>query len=219
MARIKVNLLGKKKAEVPFGLGETFAKLGLKTDDFESLRPGLIRLIVLCGGLYAGHYVPNYIYSGQLAELDKKLEALNARQEQLKTELASKNGIRNQMTQLNDEEVQLQRQLKAVSSLKQDRGIAFESLDGLMTRLPTTIWLSNIKYSDRKVSFNGSSWDYFSINDFVKTINESIQYTNVQFRGIQTKPAEQAYPGIPDSIKKIKTFDLEYQVKSSGDST
>lgn len=219
MAKIKVNLLGKKKAEVPFGLDETFGKLGIKVDDLDSLRPAIMKVIVLSAGLYAGHYIPNYFYQQKIVELDKKIEAMAQRQEQLKSELAAKSAIRNQMNQLNNEEVQLQRQLNAVKALRQDRGLAFRTLDQLVTKLPPTIWLSTIKFESRKLSLKGSSWDYFSINDFIKSINESTQYTGVNFRGIQTKNSETPYPGIPESMKKIKTFDLDYAVKQSGDST
>lgn len=216
MAKIKVNLLGKKKTEVPFGLGETFQKLGIKTDDLGALRPGLIKIAVLLAGLYVADYFPTYFFELKKAELAQKVEALEQHSNVLKKELTQKKGIREQMDQLNREEIELQRQLTAVANLKADRSLAFRSLDALINTVPDTIWLGKINYSNRKFDLDGSSWDYFAINDFVKSITESTRYLDVKFRGIQTKPPGEPYPGIPESVKAIKTFTLEYFVKDSG---
>jgi Tfp pilus assembly protein PilN len=217
---IKINLLGRKHSAagaVPFGLDEHFAKLGVSPAELKEMQPGLIRLGVLLGGLYLCNWVPTYLYEKKMRELDVELNQLTAQSSQLSQELASKRDIRQQMDQLNKEEIELQRQLNAVSALQRDRSLAFRTLDNMIVSLPQKVWLSGMEYREKGVVIKGSCWEYFPINDFVKAINESTQYTSVNFKGIVTERQGTLIPGIPEAMQKIKNFELEFKVKGTGD--
>ena len=217
---IKINLLGKKKAAgggVPFGLDEQFQKLGISPAELSEMRPALIRFAVLMLGLYGANYAPTYYHQMQITELDAEIATLTEKAQSLTQELASKKDIRKQMEQLNKEEIELQRQLNAVNALQRDRSLAFRTIDNLIISLPSKVWITTLNYKNRVVSIKGSCWEYFPINDFVKSINESTQYTEVNFKGITTENPASLIPGIPEAMQKIKNFDLEFKVKGSGD--
>ena len=212
---IKINLLGKKKVAAPFGLDEKLAKLGVKPEDLATLQPALVKVGVIIAGLYVAEYVPNHIYETKMAELDQRIAALNERKNALNSEMASKKDITKKMEQLNKEELDIQRQLNAVNGLQRDRSLAFRSLDNIVTALPPKVWVSRIAYNNRQINIKGSSWEYFPINDFIKTINEYTQYTNVNFKGIETEGSAKPLAGVPEAAQRIKTFDVDFLVKSS----
>jgi Tfp pilus assembly protein PilN len=218
---IKVNLLGKKAAAagaVPFGLDEKFGKLGITPADLQDMRPGLVRLAALLAGIYFCNVVPLHFHEAKKAELDLVLAGLDGQSKKLSAELSTKKDIRKQMDQLNKEEVELQRQLNAVSALQKDRSLAFRTLDNMIVSLPQKVWFNGLDYKDRAVTVRGGCWEYFPINDFVKAINESTQFTGVNFKGIASENPTQIVPGVPEAMQKIKNFELEFKVKGTGES-
>lgn len=219
---IRINLLGKKKAAaVPFGLDEKLAKLGISVDDFNELRPFLIRAVVLVVGLYVANFVPTYLHEQKVKELDEKIQKLTARSSELQRELASKKDIRKQMEQLNKEEVELQRQLNAVNALQRDRSQAFQTLNDVVVHLNKSqkVWIEELKYDKQKslVVLKGSAWEYFPINDFVKAITESTRYTNVLFKEIVAQEVAKPLPGVPEALQKTKKFSLEFGIRDTGE--
>lgn len=214
---IKINLLGKKKAVqgVPFGLDERLAKLGVTTSDLQEMRPHLVRLAILIVGVYLANYVPTYLHEEKKAELDAQIASLATKTEALNKELAAKKDLRKKMEELNKGESELNRQLAAIAALQKDRSLAFRAVDTVVTQLPGKVWINNVTYSNRQVRISGSCWEYFPINDFVKSITESAQFRDVIFRGIQTEPSKNKVPGVAEQLQRIKNFDLEFMVKGS----
>ncbi|RZA07991.1 MAG: hypothetical protein EOP11_06175 [Proteobacteria bacterium] len=218
---IKINLLGKKKSAgggLPFGLDEKFEKLGVRGSDLAELRPGIVRLALLIVGLYIGNFVPNYFHQKKIEELDAKIAEITQQTDQLKRELASKKDVRKQMEQLNKEETELQRQLNAVNALQRDRSLAFRTVDNITSSLPQKVWIRKMNYENRRVTVNAACWEYFPITDFVRSINESTQYTSVNFKDIKSESGDgKLVPGVPAASQKIKNFELGFTVKSSGE--
>lgn len=218
---IRINLLGKKKAAaVPFGLDERLEKLGFNLDEFNELRPALIRVAVLVAGLYVGNYVPTYLHETKVKELDEKLQKLTERSGELTRELSTKRDIRKQMEQLNKEESELQRQLNAVNALQRDRSQAFQTMSDIFGHLNKSqkVWLDDFKYEKTKgVTLSGRAWEYFPINDFVKSISESTRYSNVSFKEITAEKVQKPIQGVPEVLQKTKKFSLDFVVKDSGD--
>lgn len=215
---IKINLMGKKQAApAPFGLDERFASMGLSASELQEARPHLTRFAIMLLGLYLANYVPNYMQEQKIAKLQAEIDALDSNAAKMRTELSTKRDIRRQMDQLNKEELELQRQLNAVSSLQKDRGLAFRTIDNLMIAMPQRVWLKSFEFKNKQVSLKGACWEYFPINDFVKSINESTQYADVSFGGINSITAPEAVKGVPESLQKVKDFEVQFRVKSSGE--
>lgn len=214
---IKINLLGKKVAPAPFGLDSVFEKIGFKPEEFSELKPSLIRFASLLVLLYLANFVPSYLQQMKIQELDEKIKVLTERKEALQADLNAKKEFRKQMDQLNKEEVELQRQLNAINGLNRDRGLAFRTMDHIVTSLSPKVWITKASYKDKSILIDGSSWEYFPINDFVKTITEFSQYTNVSFKWIKAEAPKKPISGIPAVAQKVKNFELEFKVKGAGD--
>ena len=216
---IKINLLGKKKAsaQVPFQLDERLAKLGVSTDQIMELRPQLVKLALLLVGVYAAGEIPAQIMAEKVRKLDQQIEQLGKTAQGLEKELASKKDLRRQMEDLNKGELELQRQLNAIVSLQKDRGLAFRTVDSLVNLLPGKVWVNEMSFNHRQMRITGSCWEYFPINDFVKSVSESSQFKDVIFRGIQTEPSKMKVPGIAEHMQRIKNFEMEFTVKGAED--
>ncbi|HEY8279427.1 MAG TPA: PilN domain-containing protein [Bdellovibrionota bacterium] len=214
---IRINLLGKKKvAKIPFGLDEKFERLGITMADIQELRPAFIRVVVILVGLYIADFVPTYLHDQRVAELDAELAKLTARSAELQKELSSKKDIRKQMEQLNKEESELRRQLDAVNALQQGRALAFKTLNDVVTQIDAVkkVWVDEFKFENRRVSMVGKSWEFFPVNDFVKSVTESTRYSNVVFKEILAEePKGQMIQGVPEAMQKTKRFSLEFLVK------
>jgi hypothetical protein len=74
-----------------------------------------------------------------------------------------------------------------------------------------------MKFDKTRVTMTGRSWEYFPINDFVKIITESTNYTSVNFKEIKAEDAKKVIPGIPTAIQKTKIFGLEFSLKAAGE--
>lgn len=218
---IKINLLGKKKINtgLPFGLDDKLEKMGVTGTDLAELRPALVRAAILGFGLYLGNYVPGYYHQKKIDELEAQIQTITQKTQTLQRELATKKDIRKQMDQLNKEEGELQRQLNAVNSLEKDRGLAFHTLDGVVSVMPSKIWMRKFEYTDRRVALTGSSWEYFPITDFVRGVNESTQYTSVVFKDVKTETTsgDKLVAGVPPAVQRVKSFEIDFQVKGTGE--
>lgn len=217
---IRINLLGKKKAsQVPFGLEEKLEKIGIKYDDLYEMRWALLRVAIVGIGLYLGNHIPTQLHDEKSARLDQETTKLAESEKELQKQLLEKKDVRKQMDMLNKEEVELQRQLNAVGALQKGRGLAFNTLDDLMIQLgsPKKVWLEDLKFENKKISFSGRAWEWFPINDLVKSITESTRYSNVVWKDMTVEASKYSslngLSGVSEGTAKIKRFNLEYTVK------
>lgn len=217
---IKINLLGKKKSAIPPQLAFLYQleKIGINAEIVESLKWTLLRFLVLIIGLYAVAYVPEELLRREIAVLDAKLGVLSQRKVQLAADLAQKKDLRKKMESINKDEADLQRQLSAITALTKDRVIAFKTLENVTALLPEKVWLKSINLTkENRMNLSGSSWEHSPINDFVRAVTDTTQFTDVQFRGI-TSEGGSTVPGISAAAQKIKVFDLDFRIKGPGES-
>lgn len=212
-AKIKINLLGKKKIPAPFGLDSLFEKSGVSPEDLATLKIPAIKVGVIILGFYAAEYIPNSFYEIQTAELDKKQSVLTQKTEAVQKEVALKKEVRSKMEQLTKEEAEVQRQLNIIASLSKNRANSFKTFDTLSLIIPQKVWLNRLEYVDGKVFLEGGSWEYFPINDFVKVLNETVQFQAVTLRSINAEAASQTIAGVPLAAQKVKSFQVEFLLK------
>ena len=171
MPLIKINLLGKKQTPAPSGLDVLLEKAGIKMDDLVALKMPLLKAGIMALGFYLAEYIPNAIQEQMIQELDVKLNAITQKTDALQKEVNAKREIRRQMEQLTKEENELNRQLNIISNLSRSRALAFKILDNITLMLPQKVWINRLEYTDGKLLVDGSSWEYFPVNDFVKSLN------------------------------------------------
>ena len=213
---IKVNLLGKKKTNSSFSIEEKLSVIGVKPGDFDAFKPIIIKLVAVGIGVYAAGLLPTYFYDKKLAAASAVLKDLEQQQNELQGQLAKKKDLRKQMEQLNKDEAEMQRQISTIEGISRNRSLAFRALDLVVASLPQKVWFEHLTYGNRRFGIKGFSWEYFAINDYIKQLNESAQFGEVNYKGVKAgNTAGPLVPGIPEAAQRVKLFDVDFVVKET----
>lgn len=214
MAKIKINLLGKKKQPAPFGLDKLIDKLGGGKFDFHQFKPTLMKLTALLVAYYAAQAIPDFFYGQKLREQEAKLQTLNAQAAVLQKELTSKKEIRKQMEQLIKEEVELRRQLDVISNLSKDRILPFKIVSTVAELIPNNVWLDKLEFRGSTVSLDGLAWEYGAVNSYLRALSENSYFQALTLRSIQADEIQgKPIPGVPVDIQKLKHFMAEMAIR------
>ncbi len=212
---LRVNLLGKKKKQVPFGLDKLLEKAGITSGQLEELRPTGKILAVLLVGMYVIGAVPDYWLEMKVEELQARLNEVSARAETFRKELGNLKGVRQKMEALQKEEAEVDKQLTTIQALSLNRDLAFRSLNSVLELMPTNAWVEVLKYKDRVFTVDGAAWEYFTVNDFVRALSENTRFSAVTLRGIKADATkDRPIAGIPVADQKTKSFQLEFMVNN-----
>lgn len=212
---LRVNLLGKKKKQVPFGLDKLLEKAGITSGQLEELRPTGKILAVLLVGMYVIGAVPDYWLEMKVEELQARLNEVSARAETFRKELGNLKGVRQKMEALQKEEAEVDKQLTTIQALSLNRDLAFRSLNSVLELMPTNAWVEVLKYKDRVFTVDGAAWEYFTVNDFVRALSENTRFSAVTLRGIKADATkDRPIAGIPAADQKTKSFQLEFMVNN-----
>ena len=213
---IKVNLLGKKKKPLPFGLDKALDKAGISEAQLAELRPSLPKLAVLVIGIYLANFVPNYLYEQRMQELQEQQAVVAKTVSDLRAEIGSLRKVRQEMERLQKEEGEIEAQLSTIDGLSKGREIAFNVLNSVAEILPAKVWVDRIDYRTNSLDVKGSSWEFFPINDFVRSLTENTKFDAVTLRSIRAQaPSGALEPGIPASEQKTKDFQIEMLVRGT----
>jgi Tfp pilus assembly protein PilN len=213
---IKINLLGKKKKPAPFGLDKLLEKAGVSSGQIEELKPAIPRILFIAAAIYISYFIPNYFLEQKIAELQGQQAVVSEKLTKLRAELGSMKKTRDAMDKLTKEEAEIDAQLATIEGLSRGRSTAFTALNGILELLPNKVWIDRITYSDGSFSINGSSWEYFSINDFVRSLSESTKYEAVTLKNIRADaPSGTLEPGVPAAEQKTKSFQIEMLVQGA----
>jgi len=210
---IKVNLLGKKKKTLPFGIDKALEKAGVSEAQLEELKPALPKIGVILVGLYLANFIPNYFYEQRMAELQARQAQVSKTVGDLRKEIGSLKKVRQEMERLQKEEAEVDAQLSAIEGLSRGRERAFNVLNSIVEVLPQKVWLDRLDYRASSMSLAGSSWEFFPINDFVRSLTENTKFEAVTLRSIRAQPVANIEPGIPTADQKTKEFQIEMLVR------
>lgn len=212
---LRVNLLGKKKKQVPFGLDKLLEKAGITSGQLEELRPAGKILAVLLVGMYVCGAAPEYWLEMKVEELQGRLNEVSARAETFRKELGNLKGVRQKMEALQKEEAEVDKQLTTIQALSLNRDLAFQSLNSVLELMPANAWVEGLKYRDRVFTIDGAAWEYFTVNDFVRALSENTRFSAVTLRGIKADATkDRPIAGIPVADQKTKSFQLEFVVNN-----
>lgn len=212
---LRVNLLGKKKKQVPFGLDKLLEKAGITSGQLEELRPTGKILAVLLVGMYVIGAAPDYWLEMKVEELQARLNEVSARAETFRKELGNLKSVRQKMEALQKEEAEVDKQLTTIQALSLNRDLAFRSLNSVLELMPANAWVEVLKYRDRVFTIDGVAWEYFTVNDFVRALSENTRFSAVTLRGIRADATkDRPIAGIPAADQKTKSFQLEFVVNN-----
>lgn len=117
--------------------------------------------------------------AGEIAKLDAALSKLSSQLKQIQTEIASERGNQALMAQVDQDEKAMKIKIEVIEKLMVDRQVPPALLKSLSTLVPSELWLTELKIEEQAVQMSGMSLGLSQFTDFVKVLNDSAYFTDV----------------------------------------
>jgi Tfp pilus assembly protein PilN len=116
----------------------------------------------------------------------QKLSAIHAKLTSERTALEAEakkfKGYEEVKKALEQDEFTLRTKIETIQKLIADRSSPPKILLTLATSIPKEVWLSELKLTDKEGSFKGYSMGFGQISDFMKNLNESAYFTDLNIK-------------------------------------
>lgn len=224
---IKINLALKKQASA---LGSAKASQKSKAGDsiLQRLLPSLFRtktaaavnataaagsatafeprrLLAPAVAVVAALFLADSIKNDELGKLDQELQVRHAEKAKLESDLAKLKGFEQIKAQLEADEKLIRTKMIALQTLQTDRSSSFDALRVLAEVIPPDTWLGQFKIENAKGSLLGASLTYQSVSDFMRRLEETPLFQNVQLK--TTKQDASSSTG----LQQRAVFELQFQ--------
>lgn len=214
---LKINLLQMKNKAIggDSPLGSILDSIGMgdvSKEDLIEFQYIAFKAVFIAIGVYLAMYVPDMLLQQRIEELTLELNGLKQETGKLRRELKSKQAIREEMKAITTRENEIKRKLTVISSLDQDRYAAFKVMDAVSLLIPKEVWIKNIDFTASTLKIAGESWEFIPINEFVSYLKQSPLFSDVRLVTIDSRPAQNQVPGVPESLQKIKSFQIEITI-------
>lgn len=171
---IEINLLPHREARRVADLRESLAVL-------------VLGLVVVCGGIwFAERDVAN-----DMTTAESSVRQLKSNIEQYKPQ-------EQQVADFKDKKQRLQLKLDVIKSLDAARSGPLRLMDELSQRTPERLWLTALRTKGNKVTLDGESLDTGVVADFLRGLNESRYFQNVDLESTSRGA------GVEGGVKVVK---------------
>jgi type IV pilus assembly protein PilN len=152
---IEINLLPHREAKRVADLRDSVGLL-------------VLGLVLVMGGIW-------FAESGIKAEIAKNEASVR----QLKANIQKFKPQQEQVARFKDKKKQLQVKLDVIHGLDRARSGPLRLMDEISTRTPERLWLTKMTTNGKKVTLSGESLDTGVVADFLRGLNESPYFANV----------------------------------------
>lgn len=160
---IRINLLPKHQVKEPSrGLGEVFL--------------GLLVLLMVLGVIFANHITQSRKISSvrsSIQSTDKKINALK--------------GVEKQVEEFKAKNEELERKIKVIADLETKRSGPLFVMDSISKSIPPKAWIDEINSKGNSAIIKGVAWNEFAVADFMKSLQESNYFRNINLKVIKKK--------------------------------
>ena len=171
---IEINLLPHREARRVADLRETVAAL-------------VFGLVVVGGGIWFAE-----------RDIAHDMTAAEASVRQLKSNIEQYKPQEQQVADFKAKKQRLQVKLDVIRSLDAARSGPLRLMDELSLRTPERLWLTSLKTSGNKVTVDGESLDTGVVADFLRGLNESRYFQNVDLESTSRGA------GVEGGVKVVK---------------
>jgi Tfp pilus assembly protein PilN len=121
----------------------------------------------------------------QLAVLDKEIAELESQQNAIQAKLSKIKGFEPIKKQLQDDEIAIKTKLDVVTKLLESRNAPSKMMMQVANAIPDEVWLTSLRVTADKLTLVGSAIAYNNVSDFIKALNGTSQFTDINLSGIQ----------------------------------
>jgi hypothetical protein len=151
--------------------------------DFSKAKDLPIRqiLIPLVACILGSYFLDGY-KEDEIKAVDATLAVLNAERTKLQAEAAKMKGYEEVKKSLEADEFIFRTKIDTIQKLITDRALPPKVMLSLANATPKDVWLTEFKIKDNQVNFKGSSLGFNQISDFMKNLNESAYFSDLNIK-------------------------------------
>lgn len=201
---IRINLASRKQSSALTSVGTMTAaksagKVSLNMGSFGDLPIAKLLLPVLV--YFGANYYLSDFKATEIGRLEQAVEKVTKDKVNLEVMLAKTKGYEDIKRSLDADEKLIRTKLDTIKKLVSDRSTPPKILAELSRSIPADVWLTEFKIENGRVSIKGGSLGYNQVSDFMKGLNDS-----AYFKDIELKNSTQAKD---ESGKDLTQFELE----------
>lgn len=161
---IRINLLPVKKAHKQQSGMQQLMLMG-----------AAVAVTVIVLGVY------NLKKSNDITSVEEEIAADEA-------EIARLEKIIGEVNQFEEQKKKLQQQLKVIEELEKGKAGPVKVMDALATSLPKRVWITSFTERNGQASIDGYGLEMADVSEFLKALEKSPHFTEVQLRFTQNSP-------------------------------
>ncbi len=214
---LKINLARKtSKGKGRSGASLSSVNLGESLSGLNDYIQGIMKIAIMVAGSWFVLGIPEKQIQKKVAELDTQIGTLNGEKNTLQAEVRKNSGVNAQMQETNKRIGEITRKLSIINALDMDRQVGFNIMNLMSKTIPKKVWLETIRLNNGKIELAGASWELIPINHFLKILENSQKFIDIRLKSISSSPARKIIPGIPESLQRIKKFNVSMGIKQKG---
>ncbi len=137
----------------------------------------------------------------------KRIRDTNNEIAEVKKRINSLEVIKNKVEQFKSKNKELQEKVKVISVLEENRTGPLFIMDALGQAIPNKAWVDRFSETNNMAQIEGTAWDELTISDFMKRLQSSPYFQDVDLAVINTKEVQQL---------SLKTFVIQSRLNYSG---
>jgi Tfp pilus assembly protein PilN len=169
---IKVNLLSPERKEISGGPAEG-APFPEEEKDSKISKGSIIGAAVITLGVIGG------LYFTQAQTLEQKQEYLQER----RARKQALDKVLKTLEELERAKNMLDKKVKLISELKSSQQDTVKMMDSLVDAMPDWVWLTDLRFNNRKLSITGKAVHNNLISDFINNLKGTGCFINIGFPG------------------------------------
>lgn len=142
----------------------------------------------------------NLIQSKRIADVNDKITGV-------KKQIAKLEEVKKKVEDFKAKNKELEERIRAIAILEENRTGPLFIMDSLAAAMPDRAWIDNFSEKANVAQIDGMAWDEITVADFMKKLQSSPYFQNVELKVIKTKEIQK----LP-----LKNFVVESKLNYSG---
>jgi type IV pilus assembly protein PilN len=137
----------------------------------------------------------------------KRIKDTNNEIADVKKRINQLESVRKKVEEFKAKNKELEEKIKVISVLEENRTGPLFVMDALGQAIPNRAWVDSFSEKEYTAKIEGTAWDELTVSDFMKRLQSSPYFQNVDLKVINTKEIQQL---------SLKTFVIESKLNYSG---
>jgi type IV pilus assembly protein PilN len=141
----------------------------------------------------------------------RRIEEVKRQTLKVEKEIKELEEVKKKVDEFKAKNKELEETIRVIAVLEENRTGPLYVMDALANSIPDRAWIDKFSEKSNKATIEGVAWDEFTVASFMKGLQSSPYFKNVELRAIKTKEIQQ----LPLKAFVIETM-LDYSGKVAG---